>query len=280
MHVRIPVTQHVAFHVGGGPGLARFETGPNVSRLWLTHEQADPLPWQAVHEVGVLAGAVHRRRQCDQVRRSWLDRGESTLSFPRFSNECPRAVSFRSWNPPPFGIALDTGKCRAHAAGFNPPGCRTGSATNRPRRFHGNRPARRDDNWQKLRQYVLDERETLEVTGPGGVRLFGFRRDYSWFIRQGISYGVQFSHSTSGASGDRPREAQGIDSELDNACQATGPLPTFETRIVNLSEGEQHPRNPDTSSRSSSRGRWRAERCRPRTTTPRRARTGTSITST
>jgi len=46
--------------------------------------------------------------------------------------------------------------------------------------------ARRDDNWKKLQQYVLEEREALDLTGPGGVPLYGFRRDYSWFIRQGI----------------------------------------------------------------------------------------------
>jgi hypothetical protein len=44
---------------------------------------------------------------------------------------------------------------------------------------------RRDSNWQKLQQYVLEEREALDVTGPGGTRLYGFRRDYSWFIRHG-----------------------------------------------------------------------------------------------
>lgn len=46
--------------------------------------------------------------------------------------------------------------------------------------------ARRDDNWKKLQQYVLSEREALDLTGPGGVPLYGFRRDYSWFIRTGI----------------------------------------------------------------------------------------------
>jgi hypothetical protein len=45
---------------------------------------------------------------------------------------------------------------------------------------------RRDENWKKLQQYVLDERETLDVTGPGGVRLYGFRRDYAWFLRDGV----------------------------------------------------------------------------------------------
>jgi hypothetical protein len=45
--------------------------------------------------------------------------------------------------------------------------------------------ARRDENWKKLQQYVLDERETFQLTGPDGSRLYGFSRDYTWFIRQG-----------------------------------------------------------------------------------------------
>jgi len=46
--------------------------------------------------------------------------------------------------------------------------------------------ARRDENWKKLQQYVLEERETFDLTGPGGARLYGFRRDYSWFMQEGI----------------------------------------------------------------------------------------------
>jgi hypothetical protein len=46
--------------------------------------------------------------------------------------------------------------------------------------------ARRDENWKKLQQYVLDERETFDLTGPGGARLYGFRRDYTWFVRDGV----------------------------------------------------------------------------------------------
>ncbi len=46
--------------------------------------------------------------------------------------------------------------------------------------------ARRDENWKKLLQYVLEERETFVLTGPDGGRLYGFRRDYTWFLRQGV----------------------------------------------------------------------------------------------
>src|SRR6266545_724939 len=46
--------------------------------------------------------------------------------------------------------------------------------------------ARRDDNWKKLQQYVLDERETIHLQGPGRVPLWGERRDYTWYIRDGF----------------------------------------------------------------------------------------------
>ncbi len=46
--------------------------------------------------------------------------------------------------------------------------------------------ARRDDNWKKLQQYVLEEKEAFDLTGPGGFPLWGMRREYTWFIRDGI----------------------------------------------------------------------------------------------
>jgi hypothetical protein len=46
--------------------------------------------------------------------------------------------------------------------------------------------ARRDDNWKKLQQYILDEREEIVLNGPAGLRLWGEQRDYTWFIRDGF----------------------------------------------------------------------------------------------
>jgi hypothetical protein len=46
--------------------------------------------------------------------------------------------------------------------------------------------ARRDDNWRKLQQYVLDERETAELLGPGRARMYGLAREYTWYIRDGV----------------------------------------------------------------------------------------------
>jgi hypothetical protein len=46
--------------------------------------------------------------------------------------------------------------------------------------------ARRDDNWTRLQQYVLDERERAELRGPGETLLYGLDRDYTWYIRDGV----------------------------------------------------------------------------------------------
>jgi hypothetical protein len=53
-------------------------------------------------------------------------------------------------------------------------------------RFMAEVIARRDDNWRKLQQYVLDERETADFLGPGRIHLFGLDREYTWFIRDGV----------------------------------------------------------------------------------------------
>jgi hypothetical protein len=45
--------------------------------------------------------------------------------------------------------------------------------------------ARRDENWKKLQQYILEEEERFQLTGPDGNRLYGFNHEYTWFIRQG-----------------------------------------------------------------------------------------------
>jgi hypothetical protein len=70
--------------------------------------------------------------------------------------------------------------------------------------------ARGDDNWTKLQQYILDERERLQVTGPDGSRLYGFEREYAWFIRQGY-----FVRSPLKADGVRISEAERARYERD-----------------------------------------------------------------
>lgn len=46
--------------------------------------------------------------------------------------------------------------------------------------------AQRDENWKKLQQYVLDERENIDLRGPSRTPVWGERREYTWFIREGF----------------------------------------------------------------------------------------------
>jgi hypothetical protein len=45
--------------------------------------------------------------------------------------------------------------------------------------------ARRDENWKKLQQYVLDETEVVQVRGPSQLPVWGDKREYTWFIKEG-----------------------------------------------------------------------------------------------
>jgi len=45
---------------------------------------------------------------------------------------------------------------------------------------------KRDDNWKKFQQYVLDEREQVELRGPGKLPIWGERREYTWYLRDGF----------------------------------------------------------------------------------------------
>jgi hypothetical protein len=46
--------------------------------------------------------------------------------------------------------------------------------------------AQRDESWKRLQQYVLDEHETFQLLGPGRVPVYGFRHEYTWFLRDGV----------------------------------------------------------------------------------------------
>jgi len=46
--------------------------------------------------------------------------------------------------------------------------------------------ASRDENWKKLQQYVLEEDEAVDIHGPTRLPVWGERRNYSWFIKEGF----------------------------------------------------------------------------------------------
>ena len=46
--------------------------------------------------------------------------------------------------------------------------------------------ARRDDNWKKLQQYILDEVERVDLRGPSEMLVWGDKREYVWYLRDGF----------------------------------------------------------------------------------------------
>jgi hypothetical protein len=65
---------------------------------------------------------------------------------------------------------------------------------------------RRNENWRMLHDYILSERETFRILGPGDTPLIGQRREFQWFIRDG--YLVRSPVKANGAAlsaGDRAK---------------------------------------------------------------------------
>jgi hypothetical protein len=74
---------------------------------------------------------------------------------------------------------------------------------------------RRDDNWKKLQQYVLEEREVFQLIGPGATPLYGMRRESAWFPRDGlfIKSPLRVNGVTIGEEDRRKAEAEWITRE-------------------------------------------------------------------
>ena len=98
--------------------------------------------------------------------------------------------------------------------------------------------ARRDDNWKKLQQYILDERERVEVLGPGGARLYGLAHDYRWFVKDGyfvrsplvangvaVSEDVRRKEESQWLRREQRREQQRTEREREKAKEAGEPPP-------------------------------------------------------
>jgi hypothetical protein len=68
---------------------------------------------------------------------------------------------------------------------------------------------RRDESWKKLQQYVLEERETFQLIGPGATPLYGVRRESAWFPRDGrfIKSPLRINGVTIGEEDRRKAEA-------------------------------------------------------------------------
>jgi hypothetical protein len=82
---------------------------------------------------------------------------------------------------------------------------------------------RRDDNWKKMQQYILDEDERLNIIGPDGGRIYGFNREYTWFIRDGyfIRSPLKFNGVTIQEDERRQSEARWLRREKRREERAT-----------------------------------------------------------
>jgi hypothetical protein len=70
--------------------------------------------------------------------------------------------------------------------------------------------AHRDDNWKKLQQYILDEREQIEIRGPSHQPVWGEKRDYTWYVRDGffVRSPVRFNGADIGEADRRKYETE------------------------------------------------------------------------
>lgn len=73
----------------------------------------------------------------------------------------------------------------------------------------------RDENWKKLQQYTLRERETLQITALAVFRLFGYEREYLWFPREGFF--VRSPVKADGVAIDEDKRRREEDQWLKNA---------------------------------------------------------------
>jgi hypothetical protein len=87
--------------------------------------------------------------------------------------------------------------------------------------------ARRDDNWKKLQQYVLDEREQIELRGPSLQPVWGERREYTWYVRDGlfVRSPVRFNGVEIGEAERRRYEAAFLKRTEERERRAAGQLP-------------------------------------------------------
>ena len=75
--------------------------------------------------------------------------------------------------------------------------------------------AKRDENWKKLQQYVLDEKERVDVIGPQLSKIMGSKKEYRWYIKEGF-----FVRSPVSFDGIAVSEAERIKFEDDYLKQA------------------------------------------------------------
>src|SRR4051794_12655285 len=106
--------------------------------------------------------------------------------------------------------------------------------------------ARRDDNWKKLQQYVLDEREQIELRGKDLQPIWGERHEYTWYIRDGffVRSPVRFNGVEIGEPERRKYEAEFLRRAEER--ERRGRFPSADAGALQPpASGAASPANPD-----------------------------------
>jgi len=108
--------------------------------------------------------------------------------------------------------------------------------------------ARRDDNWKKVQQYILDEQEQVEFRGPAEILLWGQKREYVWYPRDGFFVrspvrfnGVAISESERDRDEARSLERARRREERDKTERSTSDAPPTPTDVQSLLQQTREP---------------------------------------
>ena len=106
--------------------------------------------------------------------------------------------------------------------------------------------ARRDDNWKKLQQYILDEREQAALRGPGGVLVWGQQRDYTWYVRDGyfVRSPVRFNGVAISESDRQKYEDRFLQQAKERDKRAANAYPRLESVGQNAGPAASAPPSP------------------------------------
>jgi hypothetical protein len=106
---------------------------------------------------------------------------------------------------------------------------------------------RRDDNWKKLQQYVLDERERIELRGPSKQPIWGEHREYTWYIRDGyfVRSPLKFNGVTISEDERRKFEADYLKRQKDREKRGQRGESSIGSGGVTVQPGEDPPSGAD-----------------------------------
>jgi hypothetical protein len=79
----------------------------------------------------------------------------------------------------------------------------------------------RDENWRRLHDYVLREKEAFSLDGPGRTRLYGSEREFTWYQREGylVRSPVRYNKVTLGEADRRKYEEKWLKEEKEREEQ-------------------------------------------------------------